>query len=270
MHGELAVPQEAVVRSAERIFVPLAETASAFVAGGIARERLLITGICVENELLADAPGQAIARLERLRGRTPLTLGFFSSGAEPRMHVRCLAAAAIAVSRAGHRALAFCAAGGRLEKAVSERGPDSEVEVVSFSGREDLDRLTAARFAALDLVVSPPHERTNWGLALGVPMFLVGPDIGPFAPLNRALLLRRGVAAELSSPAEAGQLPARLAELRAAGELFRMAERGANPDRLGFARAAQMLIAEVKRRRHQGAGPAAAGRTAVPSTRGTE
>jgi hypothetical protein len=245
LHGELVAPPEASVRNAERIFVPLAETAAAFAAAGIAREKLLVTGICVENELLPGAPADAVARLERLRGRAPLTLGLFSSGAEPRAHVRCLALAAAAAARAGHRVLAFCAAGGRLERAMAGRSPGGRVEVIRFSGREDLDQRTAERFGELDLVLSPPHERSNWALALGIPFLLVGPDIGPFAPLNRALLLGRGVAAEISSLTVAERLAEHLAALREGGELSRMAERGTDADRRGFARAAEMLIAEV-------------------------
>ncbi len=245
LHGELVAPAEALVQAAERIFVPLDETAAAFVAGGFSREKLVVTGICIENELLADAEVQAGARLQRLRDAAPLTLGFFSSGAEPRTHVRCLAVAAVAAARAGCRSLAFCAAGGRLEGAVRESAGGVGVEVVRCHGRADLDRRTAERFGELDVVVSPPHERSNWALALGIPFLLVGPDIGPFAPLNRELLLRRGVAAEISSVAEAEGLPARLEGLRATGELVRMAERGWGPDRGGFRRAAQAVIAEA-------------------------
>lgn len=245
LHGELVAPAEALVPTAERIFVPLEETAAAFVAGGVPREKILVTGVCIENELLEGAQVLASARRQRLLNAASLAIGFFSSGAEPRAHVRCLAVAAKAAVRDGYRSLVFCAAGGRLAGAVSEGSGGAGVEIVPFRGRADLDRRTAERFDELDLVVSPPHERSNWALALGIPFLLVGPDIGPFAPLNREFLLRRGVAAEISSLAEAERLPERLAELRAAGELARMAERGWGPERGGFAGAARMLIAAV-------------------------
>ena len=207
--------------------------------------KLVVSGVCIENELLASAEVQAGARRERLRGTAPLTLGFFSSGAEPQAHVRCLAVGAAAVARADSRSLTFCAAGGRLERAVRQCEGGARVKVVRFHGRADLDRRTAERFGELDLVVSPPHERSNWAVALGLPFLLVGPDIGPFAPLNRELLLRRGVAAEISSIEAAERLPERLEELRAAGELVRMAERGWGLDRGGFQRTAQAVMAEA-------------------------
>ena len=149
--------------------------------------------------------------------------------------------------------LAFCAAGGRLERALHGCLPALSGEVLRFSGREGLDRLTKSRIAEIDVVVSPPHERSNWAFALGLPFLLVGPDIGPFAPLNRALLLRRRVALEIPTPAAAETVPERLAELRTSGELARMAARGCGSDVRGFARAAEMLVAEVERRRARSA-----------------
>lgn len=255
-HGELVAPPEAIVRKAVRIFVPREEVAGEFIRAGLHPEQMLVTGVCVEQDLTKDAFARAQARRERIAGDGPLTLAFFSSGAEPEAHVRALAAGAAALAASRHRAIVFARRGGALEAAVRSAAPGAgdagrgtaAPEIVPFDAREDLDRRTAERFAAIDAVVGPPHERSNWAIALGVPFFLVGPDIGPFAPRNRSLLLRSGVAAEIRDESDARQLPARLDDLRRKRLLLRMSEMGAAGPVDGFRRAARMLKEEVRRR----------------------
>jgi hypothetical protein len=251
MHGEMAAPPEAIVRGAARILVPTEDAAGAFVRGGVFAERVLVTGNCVEPGLVPLVEDAMIARRARIAARAPLTLGLFSSGAEPTLHVAALAAAAASVVAAGHRALVFAKRKARLEGAVRAAG----AEVVGFDGRAELDRVTAAWFAEIDAVVSPPHERSNWAVALGMPFFLVGPDVGPFAPRNRSILLRAEVAVEIGSLAAARQLGATLDELRSSGRLLRMSERGAGPPFRGFERAADFLIEEAERRAGLAGGP---------------
>lgn len=246
LHGEMAAPPEAIVHRAARIFVPTEETAGRFVRGGIPPERLLVTGICVEPALVPGAPAAAEARCARISGGGALTLGFFSSGAEPARHVAALAAGAASGEAAGHRAIVFARRGGRLDAAVRRAAP--AVEIVGFEDRAELDRVTAGRFAELDAVVSPPHERSNWAGALGMPFLLVGPDVGPFAPRNRSWLLQAGVAAEVGSEEAARHLGTTVDELRSSGRLRRMSERGIGPPFRGFERAADILIRETERR----------------------
>lgn len=260
LHGEMAAPREAVVRRAARILVPLPETADAFVAAGAPRKRLIVTGLCVEEELRKDAETRARERVARLRGDAPLAVAFFSSGAEPPRHVAALAAAVASLAEARrHRALVFAAEGGSLARAVASSpsslsaapAASAGVDVVPFRTRAELDRRTARRFPRFDAVVSPPHERSNWAAGLGVPFFLVGPDIGPFAPRNRELLLARGVARELS-PEDARGFSRVLDALREAGELAGMAERGGGVPLHGFDEAAAALIAAAEGRSDDG------------------
>lgn len=246
LHGEMVAPPEAMIRRASRIFVPLAETAEAFVHGGVDRARLEITRICVEQDLLPRADARARARQSRYSGGEPLTVAFFSSGAEPPRHVEVLVAGALALgARRGFRALVFAARRGRLHRALRET---PSVELVPFDDRADLDRRTAEHFPRFDLVVSPPHERSNWAAALGVPFLLVGPDIGPFAPRNREWLCDLGVAHEIAGVAEAQHLPSVINELRGSGRLLHMSQRGAHRARDGFAGAAAAVIREAERR----------------------
>lgn len=257
MHGEMVAPPEAIVRGATCVLVPLEETAEAFVRGGVPRERVLVTGVCVDRALVGGAAEWTAARRARLGGDGPLTVAFFSSGAEPAAHVATLAAGACALARDGrHRALVFAARGGRLAAAVRHAAGGGAVpEVVTFGDRADLDRRTAEAFPAIDVVASPPHERSNWAVALGVPFLLVGPDLGPFAPRNRALLRARKVAVEMESKLRALALPARLDHLRRDGELLAMSLRGTEPDLGGFAAAARHVAAAAAAADMRGAGP---------------
>lgn len=236
MHGELVAPGSCVVRTAARVLVPLEETAEAFRRGGTSPDRLAVTGLCIERPLAEECSRHAAARRERIVGSGPLTVGLFSSGAEPRPHVAALAAAARSARAAGHRVLAFARAGGRLAAAVPPGA-----ERATFHDRASLDAVTAERFGDLDVVVSPAHERSNWAVGLRVPFALVGPDIGPFSPLNRALLLREGVALELPDPRSAEAFAATLARARASGALARILDAPPLGPLDGFARAATLV-----------------------------
>jgi hypothetical protein len=255
VHGEMCAPPEAIVRCAERILIPLEETAEEFVRGGVERTRLVVTGICVENELVAGAEAASAARHTRLSGHGPLRIAFFSSGAEPSAHVDVLAVGACALAHGGmHEAVVFARRAGRLEGAVRRESSrtGAEPRMVPFVGREELDRVTARELDAVDVVVSPPHERVNWAVALGIPFLLVGPDLGPFAPRNRAILERRRVAMRISSSMEAVALPARLDRLRRDGVLAAMSARGTGLPYRGFENAAAALVAESARRSRRG------------------
>ena len=200
--------------------------------------------------MLGGALGWMEERRQRIASDEALTLAFFSSGAEPTRHVEALIAGAKSVANVGHRAIVFAMRGGRFARLSRlERGAISNgLEIVEFGGRDELDRLTASRFASFDVVVSPPHERSNWAASLGVPFLLVGPDIGPFSPRNRSLLLQLGVAAEIPSVEAAQQLAVTLADLRTQGHLTRMAEKGCGKSFRGFERSAEYLIAACEER----------------------
>jgi hypothetical protein len=241
MHGEMAVPRESAVKSAAGIFVPCEDAANVLASLGVERSRIRMTGLCIERSLRHQAEKCFHERQLRLNGNAPLTAAFFSSGAEPAHHVKALATAAVAFAQAGHRALVFAGRGGRLEREV---GPTSQgLEVVSFSNRSNLDQRTAVEFPTIDVLVSPPHERSTWAAGLGLPIFLVGPDIGPFAPLNRAVLFRKEVAAEIDGE-HAQRFPEMVANLRRRGRLSEMSRNGWGAPMDGFACAARVLFEE--------------------------
>ncbi|MCH9024096.1 MAG: hypothetical protein IH931_02070, partial [candidate division Zixibacteria bacterium] len=81
-------------------------------------------------------------------------------------------------------------------------------------------------FEELDFFVAPSHERTNWALGLGLPMFILEPAIGPFSPLNREILLESGVAESLNSAEDSKRFGNKLKELRKSRKLQQMSESG--------------------------------------------
>jgi hypothetical protein len=231
-HGEVAVPAQAIVAGASRVYVPTQGAADAFVRGGYSASRVMVTGLCVEPALADVAKAAYEDRRARVRSDAPLVGGFFSSGAEPPHHVEALAVAACSVVQAGGKAIVVAEWGGRLQRRAREvfaaagvRLDGPAASLVSFRTRDELDARTGEIFHALDYVVAPPHERTGWALGLGLPMAIVGPDIGPFAPLNRAALLRAGVAIALQDRDAAAGFGAWLRRARG-GELEEMIERG--------------------------------------------
>ena len=112
-----------------------------------------------------------------------------------------------------------------------------------YNTRRQESELAAELFAAADYLVAPPHERTNWALGLGLPMFALTPTVGPFAPLNLELLLKSGTAAALGDEIEASAFAATLTRFRRSGRLARMARQGwGRYDLNGFSRIAAYLI----------------------------
>ncbi|UCG86770.1 MAG: hypothetical protein JSW71_23225 [Gemmatimonadota bacterium] len=259
-HGEIAAPRESLVRGEHTVFVPTAHTADAFLAAGIASTHVVVSGLCIERGLVTQAEAAFHARLARLSGKAPLCGAFFSTGAEPRLHVTKLVEAALSTVRRGGRVFVFATEAGsfgaRLVAKFSQAGVHLEhvrtVEAMRdrnhdavlclYSNRRELNELTAEIFTQCDYVVSAAHERASWALGLGLPMFVVDPSLGSFAPGNRELILRRGVGQPIRSKVEAVQLGSTIERLRSSGDLARMAESGwGRFDIDGFRRIARVL-----------------------------
>ena len=243
-HGEVAVPKEALVRGVSKVLVPDRAAGEAFAGAGYADDDVIITGLCVEPALVKQASDAFRLRRERLESGGPLTGAYFSSGAEPKPHLNQLLDAAVAAVRSGDRAIIFARQGGNLARRafetivryglesalVDRRGPFPgelpPVMVVTYTTRREEAAFTAQLFARFDYFVAPAHERTNWGLGLGLPMFLLGPDIGSFAALNRRRLEEAGVARGVDGLSSAKRFGEMIAGLGNDGELLRMAEAG--------------------------------------------
>jgi len=262
-HGELVTPAQAAAIGATTVLVPTPEAARPFVDAGYHRKQIVVTGLCVEPTLVKQAADAYVARSGRYGEAVPLTGAFFSSGAEPPVHVFKLISAALSALHDGGRVVLFGQRGGRLasraalafaRRSVSFAFVDSlsplpaelpPATIVTHSSRREESLLTARLFASFDYFVAPSHERTNWAVGLGLPMFIIGPDIGPFAPLNRALLYEAGVADALDASMDAHLFGTRLRRLRSAEELADMARAGWGKREInGFGRIAAFLVSK--------------------------
>jgi hypothetical protein len=243
-HGELVVPGEAQVRGAERVFVPTEEAAAAFRRNGYANDQVIVTGLCIEPGMVAQAQVSWEIRCRRLRDREPLTGVFISSGAEPKEHVRRLTIAALSVARSGGRIVAIARQHGRLERSLTAAFAAESLDLIHLhpsdpvpekmpagllalhANRRQEEEHSVRLFPCFDYVVCPSHERSNWALGLGLPMFAVTPAIGSFSPLNLQLLVRSGVAQELGGRDEGVGFGTRVSGLMVDGTLQAMSRAG--------------------------------------------
>jgi hypothetical protein len=263
-HGELAAPRESWVSGPHKIVVPTRDTANVFLGAGTSGEKLFVSGLCIEPGLVANAEKEFHNRIDRLNGSDQLCGAFFSSGAEPAAHVETIVAAALSVHEREGRAIVFAKRGATLEKrlwacygaagfdlgtadsAADTQKVDGPTLLCSFKSRKDLNAKTAGLLHEFDYFVAPPHERTNWALGLGLPMYVVDPPIGSFAPLNREILLGAGVAMPICNSGNAREFADTLEVHRRSGRLRDMAAAGWQRfDINGFANIAAMLESEV-------------------------
>ena len=227
LHGEIAAPAAGAVPGTWRTFVPLQSTAAGLQASGVEHTALSITGLVVEPALLARAESAFRARRERLAGRAPLCIAFFTSGAYPKPHVRLIVAGTGSCLAAGHRVIVFTGCNpdesGRLRRRLPATTRSLQV-ITSVDRQQETDR-TAELLPQIDLIAAAAHERTNWAAGLGLPLLTLRPDIGPFAPLNRAFAEQNGVSRPLDNDG-AETLGSDLTRLRDSGVLTTMADSG--------------------------------------------
>ncbi len=260
-HGEVVVPPEAAVRWASVVFVPLEETRQSMIKSGVPAESIFVSGLCLEPELVPGASLAVAKRKARLEESSSLVGAFFSSGAEPRSHVEMIIACLKSLEKASQKAIVFCQAGGKLESLlIRETGagrifPDKKgasfhesfeknnIMAVICTSRFKEAEYTGRLFRYFDYLVAPSHERGNWALGLGLPMFILNPCIGPFAPLNRDFLLREGVGVEIESIEAGSQFAGLIQECRRDGRLLKMSDQGfGGRDINGFRNIAERLL----------------------------
>jgi hypothetical protein len=263
-HGEAAAPPVSVVPGAAKIFVPLPGTKSEFLESGLAENGLFESGLCIEPKLAEEADIFFSKRVNRLKTKEMLIGAFYSSGAEPQEHIDKIVLMLKSLDRAGQKAIVFCRAGGILQDRMMNSltakifKPDQkEVSLIEaleraniltavFSHRAGENQSTIKLFKYFDYLVAPSHERSNWALGLGLPMFILHPPIGPFAPLNREILVDRGVAVDIMNGREATDFASFLEAMRRDGRLLKMAESGyGHFDIDGFEKIAEYLHREV-------------------------
>ncbi len=260
-HGELIAPSESIVKGASTVFVPTDDVAQSFARGGYSSDQLCVSGLCIEPPLVRQAEDAFAIRKERLKGNAPLTGAFFSSGSEPKKHIDQLVTGAKSVVGEGGNAIVFAKRGGRLARTLDSVKKQlvyqqltidttslvSTIQpalfVVEYDNRYEENTMTAKLFPEFDYFVAPAHERSNWAVGLGLPMFIVGPCYGPFAPLNCDLLLQKGVAFLVQESHEVQSMGRWVDRMRNDERLLDMAQGGWGKVKIdGFARIAYFLL----------------------------
>jgi len=243
-HGEIAIPDEAIVQKAGTVFIPLEGFKGKFTKAGLPEKNIVVTGLCVEPELAAKSKEYYENRLSRIKNGHSLCGGFFSSGAEPIQHIKKIIPAVSSLSKSDGAAFIYCKKDGRLER-EAKKLPNSRVidnineleninnlvesniiSIITYRNRIEENNCTLKTFKYLDYFMAPSHERTNWAIGLGLPMFILFPIIGTFSPLNREFMLKRGVAVDLYTNQKAAGFSDLLSRLASDGTLLKMSQNG--------------------------------------------
>lgn len=220
LHGEIAAPFASFIPSVWRTFVPLEETKEKLISYGTNPNTIMVTGLLIEPELLKPAETAFASRLQRLKSNAPLTIAFFLSGASPLPHIKAIYQATRSALLTGHKPFIFC---GTDRKTANRFRKKLNCPVFAFSSYTEETTATAQLLPQIDLFIAAAHERTNWAVGLGLPMFVLLPHIGPFSPLNFEFARTRGVCLPLTDPLNFGNY---LLTLRTQEILLKMALAG--------------------------------------------
>jgi hypothetical protein len=231
LHCEIAAPGLSAVPDAWRTFVPLESTRQKMLTFGCQPSAVRVTGLVIEPELVDNAESAFQARIHRLASDQPLTVGFFASGAEPRPHSSSIVTGVASVALAGHKAILSWGTGmvkaSKIQLALRKEGvAEGSFRVIWARNRKAATTAVAKVFPSLDVMVCAAHERTNWAVGMGLPMFALLPNIGPFAADNYAFASEQGVCLPLEGTTDAARLGDTIAELRRTGRLVEMARNG--------------------------------------------
>jgi hypothetical protein len=250
IHGEIAAPSECAIKGIEKIFVPLEETKDRLISCGADPKTIVVTGLMIEPELVDSAEKSFHARLKRIESNQPLTVGFFTSGAYPKEHMKKILWGAKSVIDQKMRAIIFAGtnpkkfewfkkqmikwgvSAGSVGEVVEDTDDDvkeeqnGDMRLVTRKTRQADTQRAVELLSSIDVFVSASHERTNWAVGLGLPMFVLFPLIGTFASLNFEFAQRQKVAYPLDSSEKAKNLGKIITELRENGHLTQMAQNG--------------------------------------------
>jgi len=271
VHGEIAAPAECAIRGVEKILVPLQETKDRLVAQGAEEDAVLVCGLMIEPPLATEAEEAFHRRVERIESDQALTVGFFTSGAYPKEHMEKIVAGARSVIEKRMRAIIFCGTNRDKLEWVRSRLKDVDVRIaedteensrkdkkfglmlVGRKTRQEDTQRAVELTPSLDAFVAASHERTNYAVGLGLPMFVLFPLIGTFASQNYEFAQRQKVLNSVKSIGEARNLGGLLADLRQDSQLLQMAKNGFGVHKLDGIDAAVSEF--VERSNHQHPGP---------------
>ncbi|MEE9441082.1 MAG: hypothetical protein V3V99_00230 [candidate division Zixibacteria bacterium] len=258
-HGELVVPDEAIVKNCRKIIVPLQFTADKFTNAGVRSNNITIVGQCIENRLISCLRTTIESRLERLRNTNKFHAAIFSSGAHPSAHINKIILIAESLLNHGHDVIIFTGNSRKFRYRLANHFKRADIEFsdslniesnlkILYSENRDIENETTARmFPHIDFFVAPAHERTNWGTGLGIPHFILCPHYGSFAPLNAEFALEQGVAYEIKDNVTARNFNQLVNDFRNNSDLERMINNGLGRyENSGFSQAARIISSMIK------------------------
>lgn len=258
-HGEFAVPEEAIPKNCWKILVPDKSAAEVFRKAGISEDVVVITGQCVDDNIVPVVEGAFGERIKRFKGESPLTAGLFTSGALPGPHIEILLRSARSLAKSNYRIFLFTALSQSYFNRAKSYLRESHIEystypdtsqlvcLVHCKSREEEDNVAADLFSSFDFFLAPAHERIHWSLGLGLPQMMCCPHIGTFSPHNAARVLQQGTGIEIQNDKESDTLADTIKDLVTTGRLMDMAQNGFGPDSInGFRSCAELIIASMR------------------------
>jgi len=236
IHGEIAAPEECVIPGITKCFVPLELTKERMVGCGATPESIIVTGLVIEPELVSTAENNYNLSRARLNTNEPLTIAFFISQAYPKPHINKIMAAVESVIRKGMKAIVFTwtepkkarQMKNRLDL-ISERNPKFNAEnlkIIISNSRPAENQKMGEFMKEVDIIVAASHERTNWAVGLGLPIFVLFPLIGTYAKQNFDFAFDQGVALPIPKIEDASNLGDRLNKLCGRSILKEMMQNG--------------------------------------------
>jgi hypothetical protein len=217
----------------------------------IPHSALSVTGLMIEPDLIPESDYVFSERVKRAETFQRPVVGFFTSGAYPAEHVRRIMLGIESVIEKGFMALLFCGTDRRFyDSAVKRLGHLKAGMVVDDGTREEPwllkegrgtearlffltrpDRISDTALAVnyvphLDVFVAAAHERVNWALGLGLPLFALFPMIGTHSRMNYEFAEENGVAQSLETDEEARDLGPTILELQRSGTAAAMVQNG--------------------------------------------
>lgn len=253
-HGELVVPDEAMVMNCLKIFVPLKTAFDKFKKAGIPSDNIWVVGQCIENCLILNSIDSITKRLERLKSAKKLHAAIFSSGANPPSHISKIIMIADSLIDHGHKVTIFTGNSVKFRKKLIDHfsqnninisntlSSDNKLKIIFSENRKIENESVSEIFPQIDFFVAPAHERTNWCIGLGIPQFILCPHFGSFAPLNAQFALKQGVAIEIKDNLTAQNFSQLIDELKISGELERMIINGQGRHEInGFSETARLI-----------------------------
>ncbi|MCX7756701.1 MAG: hypothetical protein N2166_00035 [candidate division WOR-3 bacterium] len=237
LHGEVALPRECIIKDVQKIIVPLESERKLLIDNHLLPSQIIVSGLIIPLNLLETAEQAFALRLKRLKNASSLKVGFFVSGAYPRAHIEKIILGILSILKNGHRAFLFAGTNKkRSEKIIQKLNkylklqniPSPTIVIIQNSKRAYYQSRINELLPALDLMVAPAHEHTNWALGLGLPIFCLFPMIGSYACTNYKYLLEAQVVYPLRTNLCARSLGSIIDNLRKDGRLIAMAKNGFN------------------------------------------